>query len=145
MPQRINTAVAANDATVPSWRANGPAVKPLETFLHESAMPWGRPDHAGGPWSPQLFCGKCRRAYDYERAQLLGQGALVWPSPVPAVPSESGSSWRQLASVERCLLHYTYSATSTREGMDDPVGFQDKVAFVWKVADKLRGTFKQHE
>ena len=23
-----------------------------------------------------------------------------------------------------------------------PVGFQDKVAFVWKVADKLRGTFK---
>lgn len=26
-----------------------------------------------------------------------------------------------------------------------PVGFQDKIAFVWKVADKLRGTFKQHE
>jgi len=26
-----------------------------------------------------------------------------------------------------------------------PQGFQDKVAFVWKVADKLRGTFKQHE
>lgn len=26
-----------------------------------------------------------------------------------------------------------------------PVGFGDKVAFVWKVADKLRGTFKQHE
>ncbi len=26
-----------------------------------------------------------------------------------------------------------------------PVGFSDKVAFVWKVADKLRGTFKQHE
>ena len=26
-----------------------------------------------------------------------------------------------------------------------PVGFADKVAFVWKVADKLRGTFKQHE
>ena len=26
-----------------------------------------------------------------------------------------------------------------------PKGFQDKVAFVWKVADKLRGTFKQHE
>ncbi|APH01190.1 restriction endonuclease subunit M [Janibacter indicus] len=26
-----------------------------------------------------------------------------------------------------------------------PVGFNDKVAFVWKVADKLRGTFKQHE
>ena len=25
------------------------------------------------------------------------------------------------------------------------VGFADKVAFVWKVADKLRGTFKQHE
>ena len=24
-------------------------------------------------------------------------------------------------------------------------GFQDKVAFVWRVADKLRGTFKQHE
>ena len=26
-----------------------------------------------------------------------------------------------------------------------PVGFANKVAFVWKVADKLRGTFKQHE
>jgi len=26
-----------------------------------------------------------------------------------------------------------------------PVGFENKVAFVWKVADKLRGTFKQHE
>ena len=26
-----------------------------------------------------------------------------------------------------------------------PQGFADKVAFVWKVADKLRGTFKQHE
>ena len=26
-----------------------------------------------------------------------------------------------------------------------PTGFADKVAFVWKVADKLRGTFKQHE
>lgn len=24
-------------------------------------------------------------------------------------------------------------------------GFHDKVAFVWKVADKLRGIFKQHE
>lgn len=26
-----------------------------------------------------------------------------------------------------------------------PQGFADKVAFVWRVADKLRGTFKQHE
>ncbi len=26
-----------------------------------------------------------------------------------------------------------------------PVGFENKVTFVWKVADKLRGTFKQHE
>ena len=26
-----------------------------------------------------------------------------------------------------------------------PHGFSDKVAFVWRVADKLRGTFKQHE
>ncbi len=26
-----------------------------------------------------------------------------------------------------------------------PVGFENEVAFVWKVADKLRGTFKQHE
>ncbi|WP_168581206.1 type I restriction-modification system subunit M [Gephyromycinifex aptenodytis] len=26
-----------------------------------------------------------------------------------------------------------------------PHGFQDKIAFVWRVADKLRGTFKQHE
>lgn len=26
-----------------------------------------------------------------------------------------------------------------------PLGFEDKVAFVWRVADTLRGTFKQHE
>ncbi len=26
-----------------------------------------------------------------------------------------------------------------------PAGFDAKVAFVWRVADKLRGTFKQHE
>lgn len=29
--------------------------------------------------------------------------------------------------------------------MSQPVGFQDKVAFVWRVADKLRGHFKPHE
>ena len=29
--------------------------------------------------------------------------------------------------------------------MSQPNGFQDKVAFIWKVADKLRGHFKQHE
>ena len=29
--------------------------------------------------------------------------------------------------------------------MSQPNGFADKVAFVWKVADKLRGNFKQHE
>ena len=29
--------------------------------------------------------------------------------------------------------------------MPQPQGFTDKVAFVWKVADKLRGNFKQHE
>lgn len=26
-----------------------------------------------------------------------------------------------------------------------PHGFEDKVAFVWRIADRLRGTFKQHE
>lgn len=29
--------------------------------------------------------------------------------------------------------------------MTQPKGFEDKVAFVWKVADKLRGHFKPHE
>ena len=29
--------------------------------------------------------------------------------------------------------------------MSTPRGFEDKVAFVWKVADKLRGDFKPHE
>src|SRR5689334_15295390 len=29
--------------------------------------------------------------------------------------------------------------------MTTPLGFEDKVAFVWKVADKLRGHFKAHE
>ena len=29
--------------------------------------------------------------------------------------------------------------------MSQPAGFADKVAFVWKVADKLRGHFKPHE
>lgn len=26
-----------------------------------------------------------------------------------------------------------------------PLGFENKVAFAWRVADKLRDTFKQHE
>jgi hypothetical protein len=30
-------------------------------------------------------------------------------------------------------------------GQIQPEGFSDKVAFVWKVADKLRGPFKPHE
>jgi len=29
--------------------------------------------------------------------------------------------------------------------MSRPHGFADKVAFIWRVADPLRGTFKQHE
>ena len=29
--------------------------------------------------------------------------------------------------------------------MAAPEGFTDKVAFVWKIADKLRGHFKPHE
>ena len=29
--------------------------------------------------------------------------------------------------------------------MAAPEGFSDKVAFVWKVADKVRGHFKPHE
>ena len=29
--------------------------------------------------------------------------------------------------------------------MATPEGFSDKVTFVWKVADKLRGPFKPHE
>ena len=29
--------------------------------------------------------------------------------------------------------------------MTAPQGFADEVAFVWKVADRLRGNFKQHE
>ncbi len=29
--------------------------------------------------------------------------------------------------------------------MATPVGFENKVAFLWKIADKLRGDFKQHE
>ena len=29
--------------------------------------------------------------------------------------------------------------------MTQPVGFEDKVAFVWRVADKLRGNFRPHE
>src|SRR5699024_6787585 len=40
----------------------------------------------------------------------------------------------------------TDTLTPTNEGeFMAPVGVADKVAFVWKVADKLRGTFKQHE
>jgi len=29
--------------------------------------------------------------------------------------------------------------------MATPVGFENKIAFLWKIADKLRGDFKQHE
>jgi hypothetical protein len=37
------------------------------------------------------------------------------------------------------------SSTRVRRDEMAPVGFENKVAFVWKVADKLRGGFKQHE
>ena len=122
VPQRINTAVAANDATVPVVAREWPAaVKPLESFLCMNPRCPGavRITRERAKGRPQLFCGsKCRRAYDYERAQLLSDKELL--SLAVARP---GGTFRErqlveaaLASVERCLLHYTYSATSTREG-----------------------------
>lgn len=122
MPQRINTAVAAHDATVPvvarAWPA---AVQPQESFLclNPRCPQAVRITRERTKGRPQLFCGsKCRRAYDYERAQLLLDQERL--SEAVARP---GGTFRErqlvdaaLARVERCLLHYTYSAPATREG-----------------------------
>jgi type I restriction enzyme M protein len=43
------------------------------------------------------------------------------------------------------LAHMVNPTLDQRREVMAPVGFSDKVTFVWKVADKLRGTFKQHE
>lgn len=118
VPQRINTAVTSSEATVPILASEWPtAVKPLEEFL---CMNPRCPDavriarrRARG--RPQLFCRpKCRRAYDYERAQLL-----LDQERLKAALARSGGTFRQrqvvesaLASVQRCLLHYTYSANA---------------------------------
>lgn len=43
------------------------------------------------------------------------------------------------------LAHAVLHAVVGSSRLSQPQGFADKVAFIWKVADRLRGTFKQHE
>ncbi len=118
VPQRINTAVTASEASVPNVAREWPtAIQPLEEFLClnprcPDAVRLARTPGAKG--RPQLFCStKCRRAYDYERAQLL-----LDHERLQAAVDRPGGTYRQrqvvesaLASIERCLLHYTYSST----------------------------------
>ena len=116
VPQRINTAVAASEASVPNVAREWPAaVKPLECFLCMNPRCPGavRITRERAKGRPQLFCSsKCRRAYDYERAQLL-----LDQERLQAAVDRPGGTYRQrqvvesaLASIERCLVHYTYSS-----------------------------------
>lgn len=118
VPQRINTAVAAPDATVPTVAREWPyAVKPHESFLclNPRCPDAVRITRSGSKGRPQLFCSaKCRRAYDYERGQLL-----LDKERLDEAMARPGGTFRErevvkaaLASIERCLLHYTYSATA---------------------------------
>lgn len=122
VPQRINTAVASRDATVPIVAREWPAaVKPLERFLclNPRCPDAARITRHQAKGRPQLFCGtKCRRAYDYERAQLL-----LDKERLKEAVARPGGTFRErevvkaaLASIERCLLHYTYSAAAASEG-----------------------------
>jgi hypothetical protein len=121
VPQRINTAVTPSEATVAKvaslWTT---AVKPQENFLCMNPRCPGAVRITRNPAKgrPQLFCGdKCRRAYDYERAQLL-----LDQERLKEAIARPGGTFRErevvkaaLASVERCLLHYTYAASKASE------------------------------
>ena len=111
MPQRINTAVASRDATVPIVAREWPAaVKPLERFLCLNPR---CPDAA------RITRHQAKgRPYDYERAQLL-----LDKERLKEAVARPGGTFRErevvkaaLASIERCLLHYTYSAAAASEG-----------------------------
>lgn len=121
MPQRINTAVAGGDATVPKVASAWPtAVKPTEAFrcMNPRCEDAALIERQRGRGRPQLFCSsKCRRAYDYERSQLLlDQERLL------AALARSGGSSRQrqavrsaLATIERCLSHYAYASSPSSQ------------------------------
>ncbi len=122
MPQRINTAVAPADATVPrvasQWRD---AVQPLESFrcLNPRCEAPDLIQKEKSKGRPQLFCSsKCRRAYDYERSQLLLDQEVL-----AAALARPGGSFRQrqavqsaLATVRRCLSHYAYATNRASKG-----------------------------
>jgi hypothetical protein len=121
VPQRINKAVAARDATVPTvaseWRS---AVQPVESFrcLNPRCEAPGLIQKVKSKGRPQLFCSsKCRRAYDYERSQLLLDQEVL-----TAALGQPGGSFRQrrdvqsaLATVRRCLSHYAYASNPPSE------------------------------
>lgn len=111
--RRLNTSVSSGDATVSAIAAAWPGVlQPVEDFpclnphCPSSARIKRQTSRRG---RPQLFCtSKCRRAYDYERAQLLNDQARLI-----AALQRAGGTYREralvesvLATVQRCLLHY---------------------------------------
>lgn len=121
MPQRINTALAPGEATVPRVASEWPdAVQPIEAFrcMNPRCVNVALIQRLKTRGRPQLFCSsKCRRAYDYERSQLLLDqerlvSALARPGgtfrPRKAVQSA-------LASVQRCLSHYAYATSPSSE------------------------------
>lgn len=121
MPQRINKAVTTPDATVPmvasEWRS---AVQPVESFrcLNPRCEAPGLIQKVKSKGRPQLFCSsKCRRAYDYERSQLLLDQEVL-----TSALAHPGGSFRQrqevksaLATVRRCLSHYAYASNPPSE------------------------------
>ena len=49
------------------------------------------------------------------------------------------------ARMRVCSLRTNQSLAIRGDQVGQPNGFGDKVAFVWKIADKLRGHLKPHE
>ena len=122
MLQRINIAVAAHYATVPVVAREWPAaVKPLVRFLclNRRCPEAVRITSEKTKGRPRLFCGtECRRAYDSGQAQLLLDQELL-----KEAFARPGGSFREravvkaaLGSIERCPLHYTYSAPAASVG-----------------------------
>lgn len=121
MPQRISTTVAPAEATVPRVASEWPdAVKPSEAFrcMNPRCVNVALIQRQKARGRPQLFCSsKCRRAYDYERSQLmLDQERLA------AALAHPGGSYRQrqavqsaLATVQRCLSHYAYATNPSSD------------------------------
>ena len=74
----------------------------------------------------------------------MGEAVTGMSSPVSGIGTLLCSAELPVVASPGVRRMHTRTSALRRDQMA-PVGFDNKVAFVWKVADKLRGTFKQHE